>query len=93
MPEASAAVLVRAPTAVNGTVHDGVQACPPRRTSNAAKRLRECLTPTEVEQLVQAAPVRGRDGARDPALPRAPEHRAHGALHGTESAAVQDVLE
>jgi len=68
MPEASTAVLVRPPTAVNGTVHDGVQPCPPRRTSNAAKRLREYLTPAEVEQLVQVARVRGRYGARDAAM-------------------------
>jgi hypothetical protein len=59
MPEASAAVLVHAPTAVYGTVHLDVRPCPPRRTSNAAKRLREYLAPTEVEQLVQAARVRG----------------------------------
>ncbi len=45
--------------AVNGTVHPGVRPCPPRRTSNAAKRLREYLATTEVEQLVQAAPVPG----------------------------------
>ena len=68
MPEASTAVLVHAPTAVNGTVHPGVRPCPPRRTSNAAKRLREYLTPAEVEQLVQAARVRGRYGARDAAM-------------------------
>jgi len=55
MPEASAAVLVHAPTADNGTVHPDVRPCPPRRTSNAAKRLREYLTPAEVEQLLQAA--------------------------------------
>jgi len=57
MPESSAAVLVHAPTAVNGTVHPYVRPCPPRRTSNAAKRLREYVTPTEVEQHVQAARV------------------------------------
>lgn len=68
MPEASAEVLVHAPSAVNGTVHSGVRPCPPRRTSNAAKRLREYLTPAEVEQLVQAARVRGRYGARDAAM-------------------------
>lgn len=61
-------VVVHAPTTVNGTVHPGVDPCPPRRTSNAAKRLREYLTPAEVEQLVQAARVRGRYGARDAAM-------------------------
>lgn len=57
MPEVSAAVLVHAPTAVNGTVHPDVRPCPPRRTSNAAKRLREYLIPAAVEQHVQAARV------------------------------------
>ena len=68
MPEALAAAVVHAPTSVNGTVHDGVRQRPPRRTSNAAKRLREYLTPAEVEQLVQAARVRGRYGVRDAAM-------------------------
>jgi hypothetical protein len=41
MPEASTTVLVHPPTAENGSVYPYGGTCPPRRTSNAAKRLRE----------------------------------------------------
>lgn len=38
----------------------------PRRLTNAARRLRECLTPAEVERLIAAAKaLPGRHGHRD----------------------------
>src|SRR5271154_2997037 len=41
---------------------------PPRRTSNLDRRTRECLTPAEVEKLLQASSKVGRHGARDRTL-------------------------
>lgn len=57
MTQASTTVLVHRPTPVNGSVYPDGGTCPPRRTSNAAKRLREHLTLAAVEQHVQAARV------------------------------------
>ena len=68
MPEASGTAIVHPPPAVNGTVRNRVRKAPPRRQTNASKRVREYLTPAEVEQLVQAARVRGRYGVRDAAM-------------------------
>lgn len=52
------------------TVRPGsaVRRDPPRRAPNAARRPREYLTHTEVEQLIHAARRRGRHGVRDAAM-------------------------
>src|ERR1035441_4029784 len=52
----------RAPTAVNGKV------APPRRRPNRDTRVREYLTPSEMERLLDAAGSSGRHGARDRTL-------------------------
>src|SRR5512143_1074238 len=51
----------RRPTIQNGKV-------PPKRVTNAERRPREHLTPTEVERVVKAAARVGRHGQRDAAL-------------------------
>lgn len=61
------------PTAMPGTVpSDGprqrARSRPPRRRKNVELRSREHLTPSEVEQLIQAAQRRGRYVARDAAV-------------------------
>lgn len=52
----------RTPNTENGKV------APPRRVSNAVRRSREHLTPTEVERLLKVATAVGRHGRRDAAL-------------------------
>jgi integrase len=52
----------RAPNAVNGKV------APPRRRPNRDTRVREYLTPSEMERLLDAAGSSGRHGARDRTL-------------------------